>query len=105
MEYNEENGSRQRQKPMICADFKNSRLWNGQDSELHHVGGLRSLLALGDIETDPLILREGPESPVLDGGVVDEQVGATLIRRNETETLFCVEPLNSSLSHSNFLGE
>ena len=77
----------------------------GVVSELDYVGGLGSLLALGDVETDPLVLGEGAEPAVLDGGVVDEEIGASFIRRNETESLFSVEPLHSALSHSNFLGQ
>jgi hypothetical protein len=75
----------------------------GHISEFHHVGGLGALLALDDVEADPLILLERAESAVLDGGVVDEEISATFIGRDETESLFGVEPLDSALSHINFL--
>jgi hypothetical protein len=72
-------------------------------SELDDVGGLGSFLALGHIEADPLIFLEGAESAILDGGVVNKEIGAAFVGRNETETLFRVEPLHGALSHSNFL--
>ena len=51
----------------------------GRCLELHDIGGLGAFLSLGDIETDALVLEQGAEAPVLDGGVVDEQIGATPI--------------------------
>ena len=65
-------------------------------SELDYVGGLRTFLALHDVEADALILLQGAETPVLDGGVVDKEIGAAFIGRDEAETLFRVEPLNAT---------
>ena len=61
--------------------------------------GLGPLLALGQIEADALVLIQGAEAAVLDGGVVDEEVGAAFVGGDEAETLLGVEPLNGTLSH------
>ena len=67
--------------------------------EFDHIGGLGALLPLGDVETDALVFKQGAKTPVLDGGVVDEQVSAATIGGDEAETLFCVEPFHGAFSH------
>ena len=71
----------------------------GNSLLLHDIRGLRSLRPLGHVEGDALIFLEGPESAILDGGVMDEEIGSTLIRGDEAVTLFGVEPLDGALSH------
>src|SRR5256885_2290908 len=46
-----------------------------------------ALVALDDVELDPLTLGEALESRALDGGVVHEAVLAPVLRRDETEAL------------------
>lgn len=76
---------------------------NGKGLDLGDVGRLRAFLALSHIETDALILVQGPETRGLDRGMMNEKIGTTLIGGDESETLFGVEPLNSTLSHDDFL--
>src|SRR4051794_15935229 len=64
--------------------------------------GLRTLGASGDVELDLLVLVGRLVAAGLDGGVVDEDVLAAAVLRNETETFFGVEPLDGSLSHVRF---
>ena len=64
--------------------------------------GLRTLGASGDVELDLLVLVERLVAAGLDGGVVDENVVTAAVLSNEAETLFGVEPLDSSLSHVRF---
>src|SRR5207237_307112 len=66
-----------------------------------HVG-LRALLALRDLELDPLPLLQRPVPVHLDRAVVDEHVRAT-VDRDEAVTLLRVEPLDGALSHSKLL--
>ena len=70
--------------------------------QLDDVGGLGALLALGDIEADPLVFEQGAEPPILDGGVMDEQVSAATIGGDEAETLFGVEPFDGALCCHDF---
>src|SRR5690606_29170511 len=62
----------------------------------------RALLALHDVELDPLPLREAAEAVGLDGGVVDEAVLVSVLGRDEAESLGIIEPLHRSCraSHS-----
>jgi len=60
---------------------------------------LRALLALRDVEADPLALLELTEALGRDVRVVGEDVRAAAVLLDETETLFGVEPLHSSLCH------
>src|SRR6185437_2020603 len=61
--------------------------------------GLRALLALSGRELDPLVLLEIAEAIGQDGGVVHEDVGASVIWCDESVTLARVEPLNGSRRH------
>ncbi len=60
--------------------------------------GLRTLLALGDLEFDPLAVLERLVTVHLNGGEVDENVLAA-IDGDKAVALFSVEPLNGSLCH------
>src|SRR5688572_5804288 len=62
-----------------------------------------TLLALRDVELDGLSLFEGLEAAALDFAVVREEVLAAVFRRDETETLRIVEPLDSAFAHFHFL--
>src|SRR4051794_18185036 len=63
---------------------------------------LRTLLALGHVVLDALVLLERLVAVALDGGVVAEDVGAAVVLGDEAETLLRVEPLHSALCHSYF---
>src|SRR5919199_736492 len=60
--------------------------------------GLRTLLALDDLEGDPLALVEALVAVHLDGRVVDEDVLAA-VDGDEAEALLGVEPLHGALCH------
>jgi hypothetical protein len=102
MEYIEVQASVQRKK-QPSSEPENLDPGAAANSELDDVGGLRSFLTLGHVEAYPLVFLQGAEPAVLDGGVVNEKIGTAFVGRNETETLFRVEPLHGALSHSNFL--
>ncbi len=61
---------------------------------------LRTLGALTSDEVDALALVEGTVTRTLDLGEVHEKVLATVIRSDEAEALFCVEPLNDAFRHA-----
>src|SRR5512142_1501355 len=65
--------------------------------KLVDVGRLGSFLALAGVEADALTFIKGFVSRTLNGGVVHEEIRASSIRRDETETLFGVEPLDGAL--------
>src|SRR5580692_10377263 len=60
---------------------------------------LRSLLALGRVEFDLLVLIQRPVAGTRDRGEVDEHVRRPVIWGDETKTLVGVEPLHCSGSH------
>src|SRR4051812_30951921 len=66
------------------------------------VDGLRALVAglgvVGHLGT----LGEGLEAAGVDAGVMDEQVLAVVVRRDEAEALVVVEPLDGSGRHGAF---
>src|SRR3954453_23928675 len=64
--------------------------------------GLRSLLALGDLELDTLVLLEAAIAVGLDRAVVHEDVGA-VVHLDEAVALFAVEPLDDALRHDALL--
>jgi hypothetical protein len=102
MEYIEVSVPIQRKRGQFAQPYQRGLVAAG-GSELDDVGGLGTFLALGHIEGDALILLEGAEPSILDGGVVNEEIGTAFVGCNEAETLFRVEPLYGALSHSNFL--
>lgn len=67
--------------------------------ECAHLLSLRPFSALPDLKFNLLVLFEGAESAALNLGVVDEYVRGTIIRSDETETLFRVKPLHGTCSH------
>jgi len=64
-----------------------------------YTGGLGALGALADLELNALVLVEGLEPTGLDLRVVNEDITVGVIRGNEAEALFSVEPLDGSLCH------
>jgi hypothetical protein len=60
---------------------------------------LRALCAVADGELDPLVVLKAAVAACLDGGVVNEDIGSTVIGGDETITLVSVEPLHCALSH------
>src|SRR5437870_4200771 len=63
------------------------------------VDGLRALVAVLGVVGDPRALGEGAEAVGVDARVVDEEVLAALVRRDEAEALLVAEPLHGSGSH------
>src|SRR5690606_18619434 len=63
------------------------------------VGGLGTLLALGDIELDALTLFKGAVPLGLNGRVVREHVLSSVVGGDEAESLFGVGPLHGSTGH------
>jgi len=62
--------------------------------------GLRALLALRDVELDPLVLLQAAVAAGLDCGEVDKDVLASVIDTDKSETLVRVESLDCSLRHA-----
>lgn len=58
-----------------------------------HIGRLQALLALLDVEFDPLSLFQVPEAVTLDSGEMDKDILALLLRY-EPIALASVEPLD-----------
>ena len=75
------------------------RRLGGPGSDGADLVGLRALGALGDLELDPLGLVERAVALDVDGGVVNEHVGAAAVLGDETEALLSVEPLHGALCH------
>jgi hypothetical protein len=65
---------------------------SGQD--LHVCGG-GAFLSIGDFKRYALTLSQGPETPGLDGAVVNEDV-ATVVHLDEPEAFLFVEPLHGT---------
>src|SRR5689334_16544949 len=72
----------------------------GLVSERANLLRLRALLALGDLELDPLVLLQSAVPARLDGREVDEHVSTPAVDGDEAEALVCVEPLHGSLRHA-----
>src|SRR5689334_11394733 len=69
-------------------------------AERRDLGGLRTLLALLDVERHALALVEALVSVGLDRGVVHEHVRAATVGSEEAVALLAVEPLDGALCHS-----
>src|SRR5690349_20643413 len=74
-------------------------------SERGDVRRLRALLALLDVERDPLAFVERAVPAGLDGRVVDEDVRSSTVGGGEAEPLLSVEPLHCSFGHCSLLAE
>src|SRR4051794_16075625 len=72
-------------------------------SERADVRGLRALLALGNLELDPLVLVQAAVPRGLDRGEVGEDVRAAVVRGDEAEALVRVEPLHNAGNHVRLL--
>jgi hypothetical protein len=64
-----------------------------------YAGSLGALGTLTDFELNALVLVEGLEATGLDFRVVNEDIAIGVIRGDEAEALFSVEPLDGSLCH------
>ena len=64
--------------------------------DLLHGTGRRTLRALLNGKFDAIAFGEGAETIADDGGLVDENVLGTRLRRNEAEALGIVEPLDGA---------
>src|SRR5215208_125247 len=69
-------------------------------AENAHVCGLGALVALLRLELDLRALIEGLEARAFDRAEMDEEVLASLVRRDEAEALVRVEPLDGSGCHA-----
>src|SRR3954451_14480857 len=67
--------------------------------ERRDVDGLGALVPGLGVEADARALGEGLEALGVDAGVVDEEVLARIVRRDEAEALVVVEPLDGSGCH------
>src|SRR3954453_2660534 len=72
------------------------------DLERGDVEGLRALVAGLRVEAHAGALGQGLEALRVDARVVDEEVLARVVRRDEAEALVVVEPLDGSGGHSLF---
>src|SRR5207342_82535 len=61
--------------------------------------GLRALLPPPGGVGDPLVLLQAAEAVSLDGRVMDEHVGGSVVRGDEAVALVGVEPLDGAFSH------
>src|SRR5690606_33861986 len=75
------------------------RLLRLSRSERADRGGLHALGALSRLELDLLVLLLLLEAFAFDGGGVDEDVSGVVVRRDEAEALFRVEPLDGTGGH------
>src|SRR5215213_7426383 len=78
------------------------RAWpcaRGRRSDGADVRGLRTLLALLDVELDALVLLQRAIARRLNGGEVDEDVGVPTVGGDEAVALLAVEPLHGALCH------
>ncbi len=66
-----------------------------------NVGCAWALLALSNLELDLLAFIERCVAGGLDFRMMDEQIIATVIRNNKTETLGCVKPFYCTCTHCN----
>src|SRR4051794_19791774 len=73
-----------------------------RDLQRGDVDGLRALVAGLGLVAHARALGQGPEALPADARVVDEEVLAGLVRRDEAEALVVVEPLDGSGGHSGF---
>src|ERR1700712_2714575 len=74
-------------------------------SERADVRSLRALLALLDVERDPLAFIERAVPAGLDGRVVDEHVRSATVGGGKAKPLLSVEPLHCSFGHCSLLAE
>src|SRR5690242_7676027 len=74
-----------------------SKAWRSDGAD---VVCLRSLLALAEFVGHPLPLLQGLEPPAFDGRVMDEDVLAAILWRDEAVALLPVEPLHRSHRHT-----
>src|SRR5262245_2861271 len=91
------------QKPRPRRGVRGSRAIAGSDGA--DSLGLRPLLALGNVELDPLVLFQAAVAAHLDRGEVHENVSTAAVYRDEAEALLGVEPLHGSLRHVSLLLE
>src|SRR4029078_7084066 len=88
-----------KQKSPVAQAFAARRLDDRPCLQRLDVRGGRTLGALGHVERDPLRFREGLVAVHLDRAVVREQILPAVIRRDESEALRVVEPLNGTCCH------
>src|SRR5262245_39006712 len=60
---------------------------------------LGPFLPLLDLELNALVLLKRAKAAPLELGIVDEEILPSVVRGDETEALFAVEPFHSSLRH------
>src|ERR1700734_358744 len=61
--------------------------------------GLRALLPASGGVGHPLVVLQAAEAVSLDGGVMDEHVGGSVVGGDEAVALVGVEPLDGAFSH------
>jgi hypothetical protein len=68
-------------------------------SKFHYVRSFRTFRTVDYVKADCLPLRQGLESLILDGGIVNKNVSAVLLS-NKPESLGSVEPFYGSFCHT-----
>src|SRR6516165_3017601 len=91
-----------RHLPTSRAAGARNRAVTGRSAELEHahVGGRRALRALLGVKRHLRTLSERLEAVAGDRGVMDEQILARVVRRDEPVALIVAEPLHSSGCHA-----
>src|SRR5215470_6621760 len=74
-------------------------------SERANLLRLWALLALGDLELNPLVLLQSAVAARLDRAEVHEHIGSATVHGDEAEALLGVEPFDGSLRHLSLLHE
>src|SRR5919202_4702312 len=91
-----------RKRPTARRGGPSSVLATGERLQRGDVDGLRALVPGLGVVADAGALGEGLEALGVDARVVDEEVLARVVRRDEAVTLVVVEPLDGSGGHSWF---
>src|SRR5438874_5707995 len=77
--------------PHFTCDGPVLKPWGSSDlRDRPNVGGLRALLALGNVELDLLVLLQVPVPRASDRAEVHEHVGAAVVLGDEAEALLAV---------------
>ena len=79
----------------------NPRGFRVESLEGGHSDRLRTLIALGDLELNSLILVKRAKTASLNLRVVDENIFFAAVGADKAEALFAVEPFHGSLCHAN----
>ena len=71
----------------------------GKSVDFQLSGALSAIAPFDHFKFDRLIILKRSQTGLLDGGDVDKNILATIIRLDKSIAFFGVEPLNSAFSH------